>query len=281
MAGSPRGFGPANVDARRLVDGETTVKERLLLLAGIEDAPSNDAGRRRTLVALGLAVATSTVATSASAAATASKAAALAPVKWLIFGTVGAALAVGTTALMTRTEPPSPQGSSVAHVGHKATSASTTVSATPMATALAAPVASLAAQHPDARAPLTGRASPAVSPPRVDVSPGLAREEVASPPELAAQVAALDRARAALRAGRADESLSLLDGFDRRYPRSTLGPEVTVVRVRALLSRGERARASQLVRAYCRNGGRGAYGQRLMALVGLSDTSCEASAPRP
>lgn len=284
MARSPRGFEPVSVESRRLVDGEATVKERLLLQAGMEEAPPNNAGRRRTLAALGLAVATSTVATSAGAAASVSKAAVFAPAKWLLWGAVGAALAVGTAALVTKPDSAPGQGSFVVHVGQKATISSAAPSTTPSANVLAAPIASPAAQRSQATTPLRGSRSPERAPSpstRVELSPGPASEAIASPSELFAQVAALDRARSALRAGRAGESLSLLESFDRRYPRSTLAPEATVVRVSALLSLGQRAQATRLVRAYCRSGGRGAYGQRLMALVEISDASCEDSTPRP
>jgi hypothetical protein len=102
-----------------------------------------------------------------------------------------------------------------------------------------------------------------------------------SPSELVAQVAALDRARAALGAGRTSESVALLDEFDRSYPRSNLAPEATVVRVSALLALGQRAQATALVRAHCRLGSRGAYRDRLMALAGLDETACENFGPGP
>ena len=99
------------------------------------------------------------------------------------------------------------------------------------------------------------------------------------PSELTVQVAALDRARAALRAGRARESVALLDSFARSFPGSSLAPEATVLRVSALLTLGQRATATRLVRDYCQLGGRDAYGKRLTALVGLDEAACENSEP--
>jgi hypothetical protein len=104
---------------------------------------------------------------------------------------------------------------------------------------------------------------------------------VAAPSDLVAEVAALDRARDALRAGTARQSVALLDKFDRNFPRSSLAPEATVVRVSALLALGQRAQATKLVRAYCRGGARGAYGHRLMALVGMNEKGCAGSGRGP
>jgi hypothetical protein len=71
--------------------------------------------------------------------------------------------------------------------------------------------------------------------------------------------------------------VALLNSFDQTYPGSSLAPEATVVRVSALLALGQRAQATRLVRGYCRLGGRDAYGQRLVALVGLDEAACEDS----
>jgi hypothetical protein len=289
MARSPRWFGLGRAESRRLVDGGATVKERLLLQAGIDESPPNSAGRRRTLAALGVAVGASSVTSTATAAVVLGRGGALAQAKWVVFGAVGAAVAVGSVEFATRSDPvppPSPAPVSTS-VGRKATvtpkGSAHVVRALPPPAPPSEP-SLLPAPYPvpdGARAPAVLSSSRpsrdrALGSPSVDLSRA-SRTEVASPAELVAQVAALDRARAALRAGRAGESVALLDRFDRSYPGSRLAPEATVVRVSALLALGRRTQATELVRAYCRTGGRGAYGHRLMTLVGLNETACEGS----
>jgi hypothetical protein len=273
MARNSRWFGLGRAESRRLVDGGATLKERLLLQAGIDDSPPNSAGRRRTLAALGVAVGASTVASTATAAVVLSRGGALAQAKWVVFGAVGAAVGVGSVELATRPD-------QVASSSSAAVVASAGRNATPRL--LAAPSASshLPAPHPVSNDDRATAVLSSSRPSREQASrpvPPASRTEAASPAELVAQVAALDRARAALRTGRAGESIALLDRFDRTYPGSHLAPEATVVRVSAFLALGRRTQATELVRAYCRTGGRGAYGHRLMTLVGLSETACEGS----
>jgi hypothetical protein len=263
MARSRTGSGLGSAEPRRLVDGGgATVKERLLLQAGISEAPPNGAGRRRTLAALGLGVGLSTVAGAAAAAVVPRSGVALGLTKWLIFGAVSAAVAVGTIEVAIKADSVPALAPSVATRGRTAT------------------LPSKSASPVESPIPLTPAASALLSP---SVKPSASRpaEVASSPSELVAQVAALDQARAALAAGHASESLAQLDHFDRRYPRSALAPEATVVRVSALLSLGQRAQATKLVRLYCGGDGRRAYGNRLLALVGLSDTACEGSVPTP
>ena len=284
MGRNPRELGLASAESRRLVDGGATARERLLLQAGIDEAPPNGVGRQRVLAALGLAVGTSTLASSAKAAMGLPKGVALAQAKWLLFGAVSAAVAVGTVQLATKPDTTTSLAA-VTSSGRKATTAKTGASLAASATPLTrspstmqvtppapTPVESL----PLAPAALSSGALPAQG---LLPSPGvdLPHDVASSPSELVTQVAALERARAALSAGRARQSVALLDRFDRSFPRSSLAPEATVVRVSALLALGQRAQATKLARAYCRSGGRGAYGHRLMALVGLSEKACEGS----
>lgn len=261
MGRSPLERGLGGTAPRRLVDAGATAKERLLLQAGIDEAPPSEAGRKRALAALGLAVSTSTLAHSAGATMGLPKSVALAQAKWLLVGAVSAAVAVGGVQMATQPRPAT----------SRAASASTAQKATTAAKG------SAQSAEPLARAP-SGLLVPRSAPPPAESE---RRAPVAAPSDLVAEVAALDRARAALRAGTARQSVALLDKFDRNFPRSSLAPEATVVRVSALLALGERERATKLVRAYCRSGGHGAYGPRLMELVGLSEADCEGFGPGP
>ena len=60
---------------------------------------------------------------------------------------------------------------------------------------------------------------------------------------LAEEVRSVDRARAALAAGRAPETLAVLDEYERRYPGRRFAPEALYLRMEALVSLGRTARA--------------------------------------
>ena len=286
MARNLRGWGSASAESRRLVDGEGTAKERLLLQAGIEEAPTSRAGRERTLLALGIVASAGTLASTAPAVAEVSRGIVVAHAKWLIFGVVGAAAAVSGVELATSPVAVPLAAPSVA-TAHRLPSntprhlAADATAAPPALSPSAPPALSQQAVAHDAGAEVvvpSNEPSTAATGPRRDAERRRSSDgEPARASQLVAQVAALDRARAALRAGRARESVALLDSFDRAYPASSLAHEATVMRVSALLTLGQRAQAIRLVRGYCRLGGRDAYGQRLMGLVGLDEADCEHS----
>lgn len=302
--------------SRRLLEGEASPRERFMLEAGLDEAPPDDRGRRQTLAALGVGVG---VGAGASAVAGTAKAALLGGGRAALFGWVKAiglgalagGLVVGVAEVIddahrahapavvvpTQTRPqPLPSGRAVSE---RATRVPPVASAEVPPVVLSDPALSPpAAPTPGSIAQGGGapsRALPASPEPpnaelRVADAPaappsggGTSGESVdpgTASSELADQVAALDRARAALSAGRPAECESLLGDFERRFPRSTLAPEATVMRVGALLSQGKRAAATDVVRAYCQSGRRGAYARRLLSLVGLTESECESLSPR-
>ena len=67
---------------------------------------------------------------------------------------------------------------------------------------------------------------------------------------LAEEVALLDRARRAIRAGDAAGALALLDGYRTSFPRGLLAPEASVLRIDALMATGQRARAQAESRSF-------------------------------
>jgi uncharacterized protein HemY len=71
----------------------------------------------------------------------------------------------------------------------------------------------------------------------------------ASRADVAREVALLDAARSALVAGDAKKALLFLDSAD-QLPRRALGPEATVLRVRALLAQGERTEARRVADSF-------------------------------
>jgi hypothetical protein len=99
--------------------------------------------------------------------------------------------------------------------------------------------------------------------------PARAKPSVTSPaPSLAEEVAAIDAARLAM--GRDDPrgALHLLDDYDHRFPRGTFGPESRMLRVEALVARGDRATAVRSARAIVVADPEGSEAARLRRLLG-------------
>lgn len=84
---------------------------------------------------------------------------------------------------------------------------------------------------------------------------------------LAEEVAALDTARRALRAGDTPGARSALDAYDRRFPSGVLAPEGTLLRVEVLLSAGDDAEARRLGEQFLAHNANGAYVGRMRALL--------------
>jgi hypothetical protein len=101
-------------------------------------------------------------------------------------------------------------------------------STAPVATATPPPSA---AQRHRAAAPKTASLSKAVS---------------SDMPFLEGEVAALDRARAALAAGEPARTLDLLDGYEQAFPKGALRQEATYLRIQALSKAGQRGAARDL-----------------------------------
>jgi hypothetical protein len=76
--------------------------------------------------------------------------------------------------------------------------------------------------------------------------PAEAAAAAPTPSTLAAEVAALDAARAAAAAGRPDETLRLVGQYRYDFPDGELRADAEVVAIRALAGKGERAEAARL-----------------------------------
>jgi outer membrane protein assembly factor BamD (BamD/ComL family) len=63
-------------------------------------------------------------------------------------------------------------------------------------------------------------------------------------------------------------ALDALDSYDRTFPSGTLAPEAAVLRVQALLARGDRAAAIALTDAFLRAHPASPYAAKMRALVG-------------
>jgi hypothetical protein len=223
-------------DLRRWSEEGASEEERRLLAAHREN-PS-DRARNRALVALGVggAVAASGGTAAAGVGLTAKIGAAVAV----------AALVGGALAYRFSGSPP-------------------TATVAPPASASAAPVAvhepapSATVVEPVASAP-----KPAPSPVKSVVTP---TPKPAASSSLAIEVKALEDAQGALNAHDPDGALRILDQYHARFPNGTLGGEETVIRVQALLARGDREKATALANAYATAHPDTPYARRIQALV--------------
>jgi TolA-binding protein len=244
-------------DPRRLLgDPEASAFERDLVASWSEEQPSNAARARALAIAggavgvaaAGAAAATAAAATNAGAgtgagAATAATAGALAPksvalgvgaiTKWFVVGLVVTGATVGTVVAVR----PSSVPSTTTRV---ATSTATTTTPTAVATSATTATTATATAEPPTLSPADLPAATAAEPPPLHAPKSAAHDET-----LASQIALFDRARTALDGGDAEGALVLLDDYERRFPGGTFTQEAQVLRVQALLRKGNRAAATR------------------------------------
>ena len=280
---------------KRLLDTDATEMERALLDSASDDAPSSLA-RSRTLAAMGVGAgvlagashaahaATKLVATSAVSGATKGVGAISAVVllKWvgtgaIVGSVVAAAVATATTPGLIfsgHSAPASGEPTSLVHAAvarpvaqYGAAAERAAAPAPDRATIEAskhAPVTSLERSNRPAVA--TEASETALAPAAVPPIPATAPVQAGS--SVVAEVASLDRARAALASGDARESLTRLSAHDAAFPTGALQPEAVVLRVRALIALGERGRAAQVANHFIAVHPESAQAGRLRALIG-------------
>ncbi|WP_437722113.1 hypothetical protein [Sorangium sp. So ce861] len=266
-------------DPKRLGEEETTEFERALLRSWKHESPPASA-RARALAIAGLAGGTSAApgAPAAPAPAPAPKATAgklLSLAKWSLGMAIGAGLIGAGAALLRPPAPPSAAGPS----SEPQVALATPTPGEPPA-ASAPPVAPVSPpSEPEARAPVPLQASalpspapaPIASPPRSKSAAPRARSAPVTPTDtLGEQVAMIDHARDALGAGDAAGCLSELDAYDRRFPRSAMGEEATVLRIEALLRLGDRARAADLGQRFLASRPTSPHAAGVRALLGAT-----------
>jgi hypothetical protein len=110
------------------------------------------------------------------------------------------------------------------------------------------------AVDPPAVAPAAPPAAPPVRPRAAKLTPAVAPAPAAppAPADLAGELAALTRARNALRAGDASAALAALAEHERDFPAAQLREEATALRVRALCAAGHGDEARTLAREFLR-----------------------------
>ncbi len=249
---------------------------RLLLDAARADEPAHV--KHRTLLAATAALAaTSVVAgTAAAGAATAAAAAgtatagkvglsSLASLKWLLIVAVsGAGIVTGAVAIQRAGGPSAPALS-----GRPALIAS---APTPVRSPALSPGTGSAATAPRAPAPsIPAPAPPPVinlpsrmTPPRESAGPSAPAPSSSTFP---AEVAVLDRARAAIDSGNPAAAVAELDAYATRFPHGTMAPEATLLRIEALIAAGDRPAAARVADAFTAQNPKSPYTTRLRTLL--------------
>jgi hypothetical protein len=109
----------------------------------------------------------------------------------------------------------------------------------------------------------------APAPPVEEPAPApIARSTPRTSDALAAELRALEEARAAFVTGDHALALRLLDAYNARFPRRSLGTEATVLRIETLVKGGDRAQATRLARDFLARHADGPYARRVRSLVG-------------
>lgn len=244
---------PRRIPEGRLLDDGATPFERDLLESWSSEQPSS-AARARALALAGVAAGTLAAATAATtagatanlgAAAAAPKAAGLGlalVVKWgFLFVVVTAGAIAGVAVLGRKTADDGATRAATTPVVAPApppAAVGTTPAVEPKTVSLAdlppAPATDIAT------AP-TGASTAAVVAARPHGATGTPTE-----PSISDEIAAFDRARAALDAGDSDRALALVDVYEKRFPSGTFVQEAEVLRVQALSRKGDSSGARRV-----------------------------------
>jgi hypothetical protein len=196
-------------------------------------------------------------------AALAAKAGAAGMWKWLGIGVaIGSLAGAGATMALQRL-PAAPNGAmAAAQPGapdRPGAAQPATVAVAPAASAPSPVAAEPAAEEqvavaPSARATARARAEFDVAPGAPNTAEPASPAAAASAREirstLAAEAAAIDRARRALAAGAPDRAIALLDRYERESPTHMLAPDAQALRVQAEKARGNDALAKQLAERF-------------------------------
>lgn len=223
-------------------------EERALLDSAELDAPPPGA-KARTLTALGVGAAFSTVVAAGGAKAAAGAGKGVVLLKVLTAVVIGGA--AGGAALHYRAQ--------LQHAKAVPAHAEPPRSAAPMVMASAVP-----SQAPIAPAEET--------PPPPDASTRSSRPpaRAGAEPDIQSEIAALDRARGAAQRGDYAGALQELDRYDRAFQRGRLRPEALLLRVQTLLSKGDTAGAKALGARFLAHYPQSPLAPRIRKLTGVS-----------
>jgi hypothetical protein len=218
-------------DPKRLTVVGATDLERTLLQAARGERPSPEMTKRMA-AGLGISVGAAVTAAAAPVAAAPVVAANSALGGWVAAGVLAAAaVAAGVVGVRTSSAPAKPA-----------------VHAKAAAPAIAAP----AVVTPPAETPVvTARETRIERIEKVRRHPAAAPAAVPAPAsDLRDQIALLDAARTAVKAGSSERALVLLRRYDASYPAGAFRPEALALRIEALSQDGRRAEAQALAREF-------------------------------
>jgi hypothetical protein len=225
-------------DPERLIQGGDDL-EQAMLRAGAGDGPS-EASRRKVAAGLGIVAAPHGALWRAADL-----------LKWIGGSAILLALVGGAAHFLRPRNAPALDSSASSPAPATNETIATPSPGRAPAESLADLPATPAADPPVVHAPPVVRASPKIvptSPPAV-AAPAKTKRNAST---LDAETALLDGARASVRAGRPNDALRTLDGYDAQFPDGLLAPEATVVRIEALVKSGDKAGARVLGQAFLR-----------------------------
>lgn len=239
-----------NHDPPRLIDSAGDDLGRSLLDFGVRERPSHAARQRVHAAALGSLGVAVTTPLAAAPAAVAAKSGLGSVLVWLGAGALAGAVTSGAAVYASEPRSPAPRLDRVA--------------APPIAPppeAIAQPVA------PSPDVPAIAAAEPEGSPAKAAPQRSSGAPEAPRPPgdSLATELAELERGRRALASGDPTAALAALD--DHARGPGVLGQEATVLRVEALLAKGDRVEAARLGRRFLADHGASPSAARVRALV--------------
>jgi len=247
-------------DPRRLLDGDADEFESELLRS-VEHDSMSPGSRRRILAALSVGGAIVTTSAVAGSSALGGQIGFFEGVSAVALKWIGICSVVGLV----------PTGVWVAH-SHRALAPSNGPAPSSAVMGVGPPVAKATNDGSEAKpSSAPARAAPvrAVAPrdpkatPRVGPSPASG-----SPASLGDEVAALQAARAALANQDSNGALGALDRYKARFPSGRLAPEAKVLRIEALVRRGDRSQASALANQFESSSPESPYAERIDSMLG-------------
>ena len=261
-------------DPERLSIDSDNELERLLLRSGRASAPRGSR-QRALLAATAVLMTTGLSAGGAAAGGVAAKAGSVLSLKWLavlgIAGLGAMTVAVAMNGDLLSSDPARRAEGPVTTV---------TTAARPSLVPHAPPTPATQSPATNDTSPVVASVSPAspassaTDAPRPSAArlPEPAAEPTASAgSSVHAELGTLEQARGALSAGEPARALSILDAYSTRYPRGSMGPEATVLRVEALVRAGDPSAAARVGNAFLAGNPHSPYAERIRSLLGGSN----------
>jgi hypothetical protein len=256
------------IHPKRLLEGDGTEIERLLLQSGRAARPNRRAKWRTG--ALFFLMGIGTVSKAQAVALLGAKARAWAVAHWLALG-VGAG-AVGWVAVHAKTDvAPAPVLALADPLDHHNPSARSRDESPPaVAQPLPAPLSPNGVEaitQPSSVPAQLPMQSPPVARAKRSTTPAPPVSEPAAERSIASEVEELDRAREALGTGEPKRAIERLNRYDRRFPRGTLREEAFRLRIEAVVTTGDRTTARSLAQRFQALYPDSTHSDRLKALV--------------